>query len=284
MYAFRRANGDVLYFDAVTAIEEMYTSTVTKHPIATGAFVSDHTIRDNKKFTLAAVLSDADFNLERPTLSGMIMGTPDKRLLEDPYDDVAGSYQINESTGFYEWRTNKQYQNNTPTRTTVQIEQTATGTWTQFLPETISQFTKNNIPTVTVTQQSKAKTAQAVRDELVSMWENKEAFTLLEYENNIVKRFWENVLFTKLSFAQDADTGLGLFPNMSLEQVVYTDIEKVPIQIRKVNNKGRKSGTTTKTDTVEGDDAQNEPTAKSKQSALNRLTTNAAANSAAQGQ
>lgn len=281
MYALRRANGDVLYFDAVTAIEEMYTSTVTKHPIATGAFVSDHTIRDNKKFTLSAVLSDADFNLDRPSLTGNPTASAIQTVDEDGFP-VTGTTAVTSNN--YTVNNAKQYQNNTPTTTTVKIDTGTTGSWEQFLPETISQFTKNNIPVVTVTQQSKAKTALAVRDELIFMWENKEAFSLLEYENNIVKRFWDNVLFTKLSFAQDADTGLGLFPNMSLEQVVYTDIEKVPIQIRKVNNKGRKAGTTTKTETKEGDDAQNEPTQKSKKSALDRLTTNAAANSAAQGQ
>lgn len=281
MYALRRTNGDVLYFDAVTAIEELYTSTVTKHPIATGAFVSDHTIRDNKKFTLSAVLSDADFNLDRPSLTGNSTANAIQTVDEDGFP-VTGTTAVTSNN--YTVNNAKQYQNNTPTTTTVKIDTGTTGSWEQFLPETISQFTKNNIPVVTVTQQSKAKTALAVRDELIFMWENKEAFSLLEYENNIVKRFWDNVLFTKLSFAQDADTGMGLFPNMSLEQVVYTDIEKVPIQIRKVNNKGRKAGTTTKTETKEGDDAQNEPTQKSKQSALNRLTTNAAANSAAQGQ
>lgn len=280
MYALRRANGDVLYFDAVTNIEEQYTSTVTKHPIATGAFISDHTIRDNKKFTLSAVLSDADFNLDRPQL-----GSDSNQLVEQ-----TGEYVLDPETGFYERRTvprtqKKQYQNNTPTETTVSIETGATGTWQQFLPETISAFTKNNIPTVVVTPQSKVKTALAVRDELVSMWETKEAFTILEYgTDNVISRFWESCVFTRVSFAQDADTGLGLFPNMSIEQVTYTDVENVPIQVRKVNNKGRKSGTTTKTETKAGDDAQNEPTTKSKQSALNRLTTNAASNSNAQGQ
>lgn len=280
MYALRRANGDVLYFDAVTNIEEQYTSTVTKHPIATGAFISDHTIRDNKKFTLSAVLSDADFNLDRPQL-----GSDSNKLVEQ-----TGEFVLDPETGFYERRTvprsqKKQYQNNTPTTTTISIETGTTGTWQSFLPETISQFTKNNIPTVVVTPQSKVKTALAVRDELVAMWETKEVFTILEYgEDNVISRFWESCVFTRLSFAQDADTGLGLFPNMSIEQVTYTDVENVPIQVRKVNNKGRKSGTTTKTETQAGDDAQNEPTQKSKQSALNRLTTNSAANSAAQGQ
>ncbi|WYV99014.1 tail fiber protein [Pseudomonas phage vB_PpuM-NoPa] len=279
MYALRRSNGDVLYFDAVTNIEEMYTSTVTKHPVATGAFISDHTIRDNKKFTLSAVLSDADFNLDRPQI-----GQNSEAKIEE-----TGDYVLDPETGYYERRSvnrsqKKQYQNNTPTNTTVKIEQTVTNTWQNYLPETVSQFTKSTIPTVTVEPQSKVKTALAVRDELIAMWEQKEPFVLLEYENNIVSRYWPSVVFTRLSFAQDAETGLGLFPQMSIEQVTYTDVENVPIQIRKINNKGRKSGTVTTSETKAGDDAANEPTQKSKQSALSRAVGNAASNSNNQSQ
>lgn len=281
MYALRRENGDVLFFDAVTDIQEQYTSSVTKHPIATGSYISDHTMRDNKKFSLSAVLSDADFNLERPNLSGGIMGTPDPRLANSPYDNTgATTYELNKETGYYEWRPNKQYQNNTPTKTTVKIEVSKTETWKKFLPETVSQFTKDSIPKVTVTQQTKVKTAIAVRDEMIYMWETSERFTLMEYRDNIVTRHWPDTVFTNLSFAQDADTGTGLFPIMELEQVTYKDIESVPITIRRVPNKGRQNGTVTKTEKKEGDDAQNEPTKASKKTALIRLQNNAATNSA----
>lgn len=266
MYALRRENGDVLYFDAVTSIEEQYTSTVTKHPIMTGGFISDHTINDNRKFNLSAVLSDADFNLYRPALSG------DQTVASNANDWFTSG--TNASTGVYTGSlsvsSNKQFQNNTPTNTTVQITSNASDTWKKFLPETVSQFTNDSIPKVTVTQQSKIKTAQAVRNDLVLMWEGKEKFSLLEYEGDLVTRFWNDVVFTNLTFAQDADTGLGLFPKMQLEQVVYTDVEKVEIQIRKTPNKGRKSGTTTTEPTKEGDDAANGATNKSKQSDLRR--------------
>lgn len=279
MYVLRRENGDVLYFDAVTNIEEMYTSTVTKHPVATGGYISDHTTKDNKKFTLSAVLSDADFNLDRPSLS------TDPRLVESQLS--YRSYELNPETGLYDIlktpRTQqKQYQNNTPTNTTVTIKTDTTSTWKKFLPETISQFTKDNIPTVEVMEQSKVKTAQAVRDELIMMWENKENFTLMEYDGSTVSRFWDNMVFTRLSFAQDATTGLGLFPEMSMEKVQYTDVTKVPITVRKVNNKGRKSGEVTKKTTEEGDNAQTEETQLAKKSALQRIKGTAAENSEAQ--
>ena len=245
-YAIRRSNGDVLYFDAITNVEETYTATVTKHPIASGAFISDHTIIDNSKFTLRGVLSDADFNLNRPSEEG-------------------------------EWRsvTDKQFVNNTATKTPVKVTNEG-AKWRSFLPEVVSQFTASTIPTVTVTAQTKVKSAHAVRFDLIDMFEKKEPFTLVEYNTNLIARSWSNVIFTNLSFAEDADTGFGLFPNMQMEQVKYTDVENVLIKVKTTPNKGRKTGTTTKKPTASGDNASTEPTKNSEKTAAAALADKAA--------
>lgn len=232
-YAIRRGNGDVLYFDAVTSIEEIYTAQITKHPLASGSFISDHTINDNKRFSLKAVLSDADFNLNRPS--------------EDGFTNVS----------------DKQFVNNTETQIPVKIVNEG-AKWRSFLPEIVSQFTSNTIPTVIVTAQSKVKTSQAVRFDLIDMFDKKESFTLVEYNANLIARSWDNITMTGLSFAEDADTGQGLFPCIEMEQAVYTDVENVAIKIKTTPNKGRKTGTTTKTPTQPGDNAAVEPTNNSK--------------------
>lgn len=240
-YAIRRNNGDVLYFDAITNFEEQYNAQITKHPLASGSFISDHTITDNKKFTLKAVLSDADFNLHRPSDEGWVSVT------------------------------DKQFTNNTQTDVPVKITNEG-AKWRSFLPEVVSQFTAATIPTVTVTPQSKVKTAHAVRFDLLTMFEEKESFTLLEYNTNLVSRLWADVSFTSLSFAEDADTGEGLFPTMAMEQAVYTDVENVRIKIKTTPNKGRKTGTTTKTPTKPGDDAGSQPTENAKKSGAARIS------------
>ena len=242
-YAIRRNNGDVLYFDAITNVEEQYSATITKHPLARGAYISDHTITDNKKFKIKAVLSDADFNVNRPSEEG--------------------------------WRavSDKQFVNDTETEIPVKIKNEG-AKWRSFLPEVVSQFTANTIPVVTVTPQSKVKTAQAVRFDLIDMFDRKESFTLVEYNNSLVSRAWDNVSFTSLSFAEDADTGEGLYPDMQMEQAVYTDVENVLIKIRKKKetpNKGRKTGETTKTPEKPGDDAATQPTANAKKSSAARI-------------
>lgn len=244
-YAIRRENGDVLYFDAITNVEETYTATVTKHPIASGAFISDHTITDNAKFTLKAILSDADFNLHRPS--------------EEGWQSV----------------TSKQFVNDTQTNIPVKVTNEG-AKWRSFLPEVVSQFTANTIPTVTVTPQTKVKTAHAVRFDLIDIYQKKEPFTLVEYNTNLIARSWPNCVLTSLTFAEDADTGLGLFPNMQMEQVTYTDVENVLIKVKTTPNKGRKTGTTTKKPTTEGENAASEPTKASEKTAAAALADKAA--------
>lgn len=249
-YAIRRENGDVLYFDAVTSIEEQYSATVTKHPLASGSFISDHTIVDNNKFTLKAILSDADFNLNRP---------------QREYNQQADNSFPTTNT--------KQFVNDTETQVPVKITNNAPK-WRSFLPEVVSQFTASTIPTVVVTPQTKVKAAEAVRADLMDMFSKKEPFTLVEYNANIVARSWSNVIFTGISFLEDADTGRGLFPNMQMEQVVYTNVEFANIQLKKTPNKGRKVGETTKTPEKPGDDAATQPTDNAKKtSALKVLNT-----------
>ncbi|MGJ7513629.1 phage baseplate protein [Pseudomonas baetica] len=233
-YAIRRENGDVLWFDAITEITEEYTATVSKHPLSRGSYVSDHTTVDNKKFSIRAVLSDADFNLNRPDDEG--------------------------------WRsvTEKQFTNDTQTTKPVVVT-TGGAKWRSFLPEVVSQFTANAIPTVTVTPQTKVKTAHAVRLDLIYLLESRESFTLVEYNTNLVSRTWDSVVMTNLFFTEDADTGEGLFPNMQMEQVVYTDQLAISIAVR--NNKGRQNGVTTKKGTKPGDNAGKEKTSNATKSA-----------------
>lgn len=247
-YAIKRNNGDVLYFDAITSATETYTSQITKHPLASGAFISDHTIKDNKKFSLRAVLSDADFNLNRPTdyytnlnTVGLVQG------------------QVSYPTG-----QSKQFVNDTQTTVPVSISNTA-AKWRSFLPEVVSQFTASTIPTVTVTEQTKVKTAAAVRLDLIAMHEKSESFTLMEFNDNTMSRHWENIIMIGLSFAEDAESGLGLFPTIDMEQATYTNVQNVKVKI--TPNKGRKTGEVTKTNTKPGDDAEVEPTEAANKSA-----------------
>lgn len=238
--AILRENGDVLWFDAITKFDEQYTANVTRHPIATGGLISDHTIIDNTRFSFSGILSDADFNLNRPDL------TRNATLQENLVT------------------TAKQFVNNTQTNVPVAIESNRPPAYQRFLPETVAQYTRSKIPTVVMTPQPKAKEAVSVRRELIEMFEKKERFILLDLNTNLVNRQWDNCVMTSLSFNESPETGDALFPNINIERVQYVDIEKVQIKIRTPPNKGRKAGTTTSADTKPGDNAETGPTDLSK--------------------
>lgn len=229
-FALRKANGDILWFDAITALAQKYSAAVTKHPLASGSLISDHTTFDNPKFTISGILSDADFNNTRPTLSDADLNT------------------------------SKQFINNTQTVYPVQIADK--GSINRILPEVIAQWTKDTIPEVYVTPQEKAKTALAVKDDMVDMITNRELFTFIEFDGPTVVKTYTNCVLTGADFKEDATTGEGIFPNLEFEQVSFAVVQNVQVTIK---SKGRQVGKTATTKTQP--DPATAPSNYSKQSA-----------------
>ncbi|AMR57317.1 hypothetical protein vB_PsyM_KIL3b_0071 [Pseudomonas phage vB_PsyM_KIL3b] len=221
----RRKNGDVLWFDAITEYGLTYQSSVTKHPVATGGYVSDHTTNENLIININAVLTDADFNINRPQNLGKL----------STFD--SGSVSVDDR-GLYK-PVNKQYTTNSGSITPVKIE--SIGSINRLLPEVIAQFTKDSIPVATVTPQSRAKTARAVKRELISMRNNREEFQVLELLDDFVIESYGPCIFTNLSFKEDSTTGEGVYPSMTIEEVTFTNLEEISVKV-KTSNKGRKSG------------------------------------------
>lgn len=248
--AIRRDNGDILWFDAIEGFDEAYASTVTKHPVATGGFVADHVTKDNPRFSLKGILSDADFNYNRPQLD---------------YNTTLATVGLTQETVEFPTVTRKQFVNNTPTNSPVAINSNV-NVFKSFLPESISQFTNTSIPEVIVTEQPKVKSASAVRLDLMTMRDQKETFTLVDFEDNLVRRSWSNCIFTSVTFSETPEGGdaRALFPNMEIEQVVFTTVENVRIKLKPIN-KGRQPGTSSKRDTKDGDAAKTSKTSLSDQ-------------------
>lgn len=172
-----------------------------------------------------AVLSDADFNINRPTSLGKL-----------PAFDLG--HVSTDSNGLYRPQ-EKQYTNSQQTVNPVQI--TAGSGLNRLLPEVIAQFTKDTIPTATFDERTKAKFALSVKRDLITMWNNREEFQVLDMLDNFVIETFGPCIFRDLSFNEDESTGSGIWPNMTIEQVVYTNLQEVSVKI-KTSNKGRKSG------------------------------------------
>lgn len=229
-FAIMRANKEVIFFDAITNLTETYSGSVTKHPLSNGSLITDHTIIENPKFTVSCVLSDADFNISRPTFPGT------------------------------ETSATKQYINNTVTADPVQISQKSS--LNKLLPEVIAQFTKDTIPEAYVTPQPKTKSAQAVKQNLIDMWRSREVFTFFEFSDNVIPNTYSNCVFTNVGFKEDATTGDGIFPDLAFEQVTFATTKSISVSI----NKGRKNGTSkSKAGT---DNAANAPSSYSNKSVL----------------
>lgn len=65
----RQDDNTVVVVEVVRKLSRTMPVSVTSHPVETGSSVSDHAIRENKKFTLEGVISDASFSI-RDLFSG----------------------------------------------------------------------------------------------------------------------------------------------------------------------------------------------------------------------
>ena len=70
----------VITFDAVTEIDETYTSTLTEYPIDTGAIVNDHAYLNPDKLVMEAFVSSKDNGNENDSLLRLGVGALDAVL------------------------------------------------------------------------------------------------------------------------------------------------------------------------------------------------------------
>lgn len=228
-YAILRANGDLIWFDAITNFSERYTGTLTAHPLEKGGVVNDHTTINNIEINISGIISDADFNLTRPVIT----------------DDDAVNWKIN----------NKQFVNNSPVETTVEIEYKPG--INQFLPESISQFVTPPQPVVIVPDNDRPKFAARIKDELTSVQRDAENFSLVDFQNGRIWRVIDNCVMVNLDFTETPESGDAIYPVMQIHVARYADTRAVKVP---VSNKGRKTAKATERPKKEGDDATTEET------------------------
>lgn len=224
--AIKRSNGDLFWFDAVLSFGRQLSGSVSKHPLETGAVITDHTTIDNEVITLSGVLSDADFNLRRPTI---------------------GAQQA-EVFGI----TDKQFMNNTPvTGTSNEIQNTIIitekSTFTKYLPDLVGQFLGTTAPEVRIADGTPLKVmpAAAVQGHLEQMMTGREEFTLLSFDAGTIQEAFENCVMTSLGFTEDPDSGFAVYPNITIERVKYATSTSVKIKKRVAPAVAKKAATVT---------------------------------------
>lgn len=228
--AVLRANGDLIWFDAILQFSEKYTGQVSSHPLESGNVISDHTIINNLVMTLSGIISDADFNMTRPTIT----------------DADASNWGIS----------NKQFVNNTPVNDAVVIKYKPG--INEYLPDSIAQFITPAKPVVEVPLYNRPMATLGIKDRLTLMQRSAETFSLVDFHGDKIWRVLENCVLTALDFTEVAEAGEAIFPNMTIEQCRFatTAMTKIP----KVVNKGRKGTAKTTREEKKGDNPDEAPT------------------------
>lgn len=212
--------GGFIFFDAVTVSTENYSGQVTKHPIASGASVSDHFIRNNPIFTMSIVITG--------------------------YDISMNSYLIEDTSG------------NGPSNTSiapeaVSVTSTDASLLKRFIPDGIGQFLPDPTPEVIVDGE-RLLTVEPTKESLVSLMsgvvfnEKKGRFVpniqlvrLFEYDGTLLKKVINNLVITSMVFREDANTGEGLYCDLTFEQVTFATLKKTQLPPDVVNSLKKKS-------------------------------------------
>lgn len=207
--AIQRKDSGLIWFDTVLQLNRALSGSVSQHPLEDGTVITDHTTIDNEKFTISGVLSDADFNIARPTLD-------------------ARNPEI----------VSKQWINNTPVNGDVFSTQFSNvfisdpTTFGAVLPEFVSQFLTEQRPSVVVTGVSKVKPALTVANELIEMFNKREVFDVLDFREGVLVAVYDNCIMTGLSFNEDSSSGEAIYPEISIERVKYAISASVRVEKR----------------------------------------------------
>ena len=203
----------LLFFDAVTSFTQSYKGAVTKHPIDKGGNITDHFINENPTFQVSAIFT------------GVGVGTS-LWLITDDESNLANNSFLPPSE--------------------VSVNSTDASTLTKFLPDSIGQFLPDRTPSVTM-DTSRENILEKIRLDLKNLsngikWNEKtnhfdpeiKLITLYEMDKKSGRlvRPLIDLVVTSLSFREDANTGYGLYADISFEQVTFVELVKTAIPKR----------------------------------------------------
>lgn len=200
--------GGFIFFDAVTVSTENYSGQVTKHPVANGASISDHFIRNNPLFTMSTVITGYDISMNSYLIQDLVGNTP---------------YNVSVAPD------------------SVSVTSTDDSILKQFIPDSIGQFLPDSTPQVTV-DGPRLQTLDSVKDSIVSLMsgvifnEKKSKFVpniqlvrLFEYDGTLLKKIINNLVITSMVFREDINTGEGLYCDLTFEQVTFATLKKTQL-------------------------------------------------------
>lgn len=201
-------DGGLIYCDAVTSYTQNYSGQITKHPIDSGGLVTDHYIRSNPIFTIGAVITGVDIS--------------------------TGTYLIQDLDG------NSPYNSNEAPNA-VSVNSTDQSVLKKFIPDSIGQFLSDDQPEVVIDSR-RTDLIEQIRQALIDLTSGVifnektgqfdpsiQLVRLFEYDNTLLRKVINNLVMTKITFKEDANTGYALYCDITFEQVTFAFLKKTVI-------------------------------------------------------
>lgn len=199
-----------IYLDAVTAYSQDYRGQVTKHPVDSGASISDHFIKENPIYTISGIISGTDLS-----------------AIPWKITDQEGNKPINAQEQ----------------PVSISLNSSASGLL-QYLPDSIGQFLSVSLPSVESFGNTRTDLNYEIlvkdllkgilngvrydqkKDKVVS---NVQTVDLYEFDGSNIRDIISDLVITNFRIREDQDTGDALFLDLTLEQVTFAFLEKVEL-------------------------------------------------------
>ena len=196
-----------VYFNSTTAYNRKYSGRVSEHPLEFGANVSDHYSSNNPTINIEGVISGVEISY---VPSGV-------ELEEQPV--------INNQAE--------------PELVAINSGEGLLSTLKQFIPASVTQFMPKEAAVDIVfsedKRENKSPEVEALMYELLNgvyynearkKWENRMTpVVLYELDGYFITSSRENLVITDFSVNEDAESGEGLFFNMTLEEVRFVTLD-----------------------------------------------------------
>lgn len=251
--AIKRSNNEIIFIDAVLQFSRQYSGSVSKNPIENGSSVTDHVTTENPVFTINGVVSDADFNIDRPLINAA----------------DASSYSL----------ANRTYVNDDPVLFSPIIGGNAINPLTKYLPQSVTQFLGDTVPSISYIEQEdrddiSTRISSLVESKLLEIFDKKEEVVILVFEKkgvvDVITKMLDQCILTNLSFDETPESGMALYPNMTFERItkVVLKTTTLPANVSSAvasgsatkKSEGKQTAITGDKPTTTGDNAKTEKT------------------------
>lgn len=206
MLALLFPDGSTMFLDVVTNFSKARSSSISSHQVDSSSVITDHVAKQNVNLSIRAIISAADFNSSitypEQLLNPEEAGAP--RLETNPVDGAV----INSVSSLLD-----------------------------YLPSSIQNIIGGQDNSSVTLDPFRGYSHVAARNRLQDAWDRSELITILDYDVDIATgrsvsiTSIQNCIMTRFEDVEQVETGDSLVANLSFEQVRFSYIKEVDVQI-----------------------------------------------------